>query len=258
MTTLEFRDELVENTFTYTNSYIYAPKRSTGHCFAQGEDNYPFVMKGGTSDTFELEFSAYAYQLRNRLLNTKKIKEVMNSSRVPLIFIIKNVAYLIGKGFLSTYDPRNPENNKLLFLACVDGRKVIREISQVKFYVSKEVYNEQYKPMHPAIKDIISQHPGDVMMVKNILDYVGLKLVQPRGGSISELERYKEAVVRSSLEELFPRTTITTESSSSVSTVNTTPDFLTAALQAVTTPTLPEEEEEEWEDEEGEGSDIPF
>lgn len=203
MKTLDFSDGLVENVFTFGNTYAYGEKRSYGLYFSKDSQNYPFVLKGGVSNDFELEYSWNTHQLRGRLLSTKKLKEVMNTAKIPLYFVIKNVAYLIGKGFLSTYDVCG--NHQPLFIACVDGTKTISSIEQVKFYVSKMVYEDRYKAVQPAIKDLVVEHSGDVVMCKNILDYMGERLSFPRRCSLSELNNYKQAVVRTCLMQGFVR-----------------------------------------------------
>lgn len=205
MTTLNFADGLVENTFSFGNIFTYDEKSPYGLCFAKDSKNYPFILKGGKSDDFILEYMSYPNQLRGRLLNTKKIKEVMDVAKIPLYFRIKHRSYLIGKGFLSTYDDSG--NHKLLFIACVDGTKNITSIDQVKFYVSKDIYLEFYKAVQPAIKDIIAGHTGDIIMCKNILDYIGEKIELPKGVSLPKLNEYKEAVVRTCLTQGFLKNT---------------------------------------------------
>lgn len=201
MTTLDFADGLIENQFSFHNMYSYYEKYSYGLHFCKDSQNYPFIMKGGMSDDFELEYVPFTNQLRGRLLNTKRLKEVMNNARIPLYFVIKQISYLIGKGFLSTFDPAG--NHRPLFMACVDGMKNISSIQQVKFYVSKELYGDSYKAVQPAIKDIVEAHSGDVIMCNNILDYLGERLTFPRGGSLSGLNKYKQAVIRTCLTQDF-------------------------------------------------------
>lgn len=201
MTTLDFADGLVENQFTFGNTYTYSDKRSYGMYFSKESQNYPFIMKGGMSDDFELEYILNTNQLRGRLLNTKKLKEVMNSAKIPLYFVIKHVSYLVGKGFLSAFDPAG--NHQPLFIACADGMKNITSIQQVKFYVSKIVYEDRHKAVQTAIKDLVAGHTGDVIMCNNILDYLGERLTLPRRCSLSELNKYEQAVIRTCLIENF-------------------------------------------------------
>jgi len=197
MTTLEFGDSLVENTFSFANSFSYGEKEPYGLYFSKESQNYPFILKGELSDEFELEYCTYSNQLRGRLLNTKKIKEIMNLAKLPLYFTIKQRTYLIGKGFLSTFDPAG--NHQLLFIACVDGMRTISSIEQVKFYVAKHVFDDRHKAVRTAVEDIIKGHTGDVIQCNNILDYVGERIILPRGGSLSELNKYKQAIVRTCL-----------------------------------------------------------
>lgn len=198
MTTLQFKDALTENAFSYSNGFYYSDLRSLGLYFVKKSDNYPYILKGAEYDDFEMQFSSYSNQLRGRMLNTKKIKEIMDSSRLPLLFKIKMRPYLIGKGFLSTYDPITGEV-KLLFIACVDDRKGTTSIEQVKFFVCKDIYTDEHKALQPTIKDLIDSHPGDVVMCNKILDYIGEKISIPRGGTIAERKSYADAVVRAAL-----------------------------------------------------------
>jgi len=204
MTTLDFKDKLTENTFSYGNDFVYDEntKKSFSLYFSRDSINYPYILKGGQSNEEELEVSIYSYQLRSRVLNTKKIKEIMDSSRLPLLFNIKRRNYLLGKGFLAEYI-HGEEINKILFVACVDGSKSVSSMEQVKFFVSKDIYTDEHKALQPAIKDFIGAHPGDVIICKNVLDYVGEKIVFPRGVLISELITYKDAIVRATVEREF-------------------------------------------------------
>lgn len=199
MTTLEFKDRLTEHPFSYSNDFYYFDEsyRSSGLYFDRTSANYPYILKGGKSDTTELQYCFYTPQLRGRILTIKRIKEVMDSARIPLLFSIKAKWYLLGKGFMAHHSPDG--ENKILFIACVDGMKTISSIDQVKFYVSKDIYKDCYKSIQPAIKDLIANHTGDVIICNNILDYIGEKISLPLGVSLSSMNRYKEAVVRTSL-----------------------------------------------------------
>lgn len=202
MTNLQFKDALTENTFSYSNSFMYQTSdyESFGMFFAKDSDNYPYILKGGVSDEENLEYCAWSYQLQGRMLTSKKVKEVMNSARMPLYFKIRGNEYLIGKGFLSTY---SLAGHKLLFIACINGKKAVSGMDQVRFYVSKDVYQPDYKMMQPIIKEITAAHPGDVMLVKDIREHIGEKIRLPKGGSLSSLREYKDAVVRTAFSQVL-------------------------------------------------------
>jgi hypothetical protein len=201
MTTLEFGNGLVDNPFSGGNIYSYDSEELFGLYATPKGDNYPYILKGMGPNRSELTYSDHHYQLRGRRLTTKKLVEVMNTARMPIRAVVKHTIYLAGKGFLSTYDASG--NHKILFIACIDDSKTVASIAQVKFYVSKDVYSDSYKNVQPAIKELVSNHPGDIIMCNNIGDYVGEKIKFPKGGSIADRNKYKEAIVRAALAEHF-------------------------------------------------------
>jgi hypothetical protein len=200
MTTLTFADELVENKFVSANSYVYGPTGFYGLCFDEASKNYPYIMKSGMFiDTFELKYSSFPYQLRNRVLSTAKLKEIMDSAKMPLIIHVRSKAYLIGKGFLSTYDSKG--NYELLFLACVSGSKKHLSMEDVKFFVSKKVYTEEHKAFSSIVKGFVSDHKGDVVTCSEVTDYVGEKISFPLRESLVNMTKYKEALVKATIKE---------------------------------------------------------
>lgn len=244
MTTLDFKESLIENPFSYANNYIYFSEhmRGCGLYFDPKSPNYPYIFRSNMMVSTELRYSIYNYQLRGRLLNTKKIKEVLNGPKVPLWFSIKGKAYLIGKGFLAESDMRQGAG-RLLFVACVDGTKHISSMSQVKFFISKEVYTEQNKVIQTAIKDLVGAHDGDIIMCNDILDYIGEKLALPKGGSLAEMNQYKDAVVEAALREAYGITGVTSVPSFQLYTssdIQTTAQDFTTPFSAPHTEILPQ------------------
>lgn len=202
MTGLNFGDALVENAFSNNNEYNYYVLQPFGLYFDTNSENYPYILRGGLSDTVELGYANAENQLRGRLLNTKKIKEIMDTSKLPIIIRMKDRLYLIGKGFLSTFDSIRKDGT-LLFVACVDNRKQSVSMEDIRFFVSKKVYAEEHKPFHSAIKDFTSTHPGDVVFCNNILNYISEKITMPRGGSVSRRLAHRDAVVKAAIETVF-------------------------------------------------------
>lgn len=202
MTTLDFKDELTENPFSYGNVFMYTGERKSFNLyFSSNSDNYPFILKSGLLENNELQYTIGG-QLRNRILNTKKIKEVIDSARIPLYFRIKDNSYLMGKGFLARYNMYS-ETYQLLFVACIDDSRATTSIEQVKFFVSRELHTDLHKALQPAIKDFVNGHPGDVVLCNNILDYIGDRFSMPRGGTIDSHIKYQRAVVRATLAQVL-------------------------------------------------------
>lgn len=201
MTDLLFYDSLRMNTFQTSNGYYYADMKETNLRFYKNCPNFPYIMLSQwQNNPTSLVYSSITNQLRGRLLNTAKLKEVLNSSQMPLLFSIKSRWYLIGKGFLA-YVAGNiinaGENMKLLFIACIDNSvpgKII-EISDVRFYFSREIYEDIHKSLLPALKDIMLNHTGDVILTSNLSDRVGDKIVFPRGGTLTDRANYKREVM---------------------------------------------------------------
>lgn len=202
MTTLNFKDELTEDPFSISNGFYYSELQSFGLYFQEDSKNYPYILKGEISDKVDLQYSDNPNQLRRRLLNTKKIKEVMDSARVPIRVILKGKWYYLGKGFLAS---SRAETKELLFIACVDANKQYLTMEDVNFFVSKKIYEDEHKPLQPAIKDLIGAHPGDVTVCNNILDYVGERITMPQGGTIASRKRYQDALVRATIMQIVPQ-----------------------------------------------------
>jgi hypothetical protein len=203
MTDLIFRDALTENTFSFYNAYNYDQKVGSKLYFSR-ERNYPYILTGGISDDIELEFSLFTYQLRNRVLTTKKLKEIMNSSHLPIWIKIKSTNYLMGKGFLAQFHPAKHEITKLLFVACINSSN-ITEMKEVKFFISKSVYEEGHKPFHGIIKELVNTHPGDVIICNDLLDYMTERLTIPEGGTVDSRKKYVSALVKATVEESFKK-----------------------------------------------------
>lgn len=205
MTDLNFYDSLVSNRFSSHNTYRYANITDTNLRFFKGSPNYPYIMYSGWHDDDTiLSFSNFLPQLRNRLLNISKIKEIMNTAHMPLIISIRNKLYLIGKGFMAHAVNKDEivDSLKLLFVATATSIR-IRDIAEVKFFVSRDIYKEDYKSVAPAIKDLIASHPGDVILTNNIEQRIGDKIPFPTGGTLEKRQKYKRAVMVECIDDYF-------------------------------------------------------
>lgn len=208
MTNLLFQEYLSVNTFSSSNGYNFTNMTDTNLRFYRDSENLPFIMTSAwQSDPTVLRYSANTYQLRNRLLSTAKIKEVLDTSPVPLMISIKNKWYMMGKGFLAhvTNIMEFGESIKLLFVACIDpvSRKKGFDIADVRFFFSRDMYNDDYKTLLPALKDIMLGHPGDVILSSKLNDRIGDRIVFPTGGTLSDRVNYKREVMIECLKDYF-------------------------------------------------------
>src|SRR5262245_5792000 len=124
MTDLNFSDALHKNPFIRSNYYYYDQVIETKLKFFVGTENLPYIMSNGYhSGRMILNISTYNNQLEGRLLNITRLKEVMDSARIPLLLNIKQKDYLVGKGFLAhvTNKEQIGEAFKVLFAACYKG-----------------------------------------------------------------------------------------------------------------------------------------
>lgn len=209
MTNFEFADALTIDTFPTHNDYYYGSLIESEMKFFKDSENLPYIIKalGGKSSKLTIVYSEYLGQFRGRALTTKKIKEIMNTSRYPLAIKLKDNYYNIGKGFLSRKNRLGRIiDSELLFVACVDDRKSIHnDMSEVKFFISRKVYLEENKPILPAIKDFMNAHTGDVIITNDIRRYVGDTIKTPVGGTLAQQKKYKEAVVLECLGDVLKK-----------------------------------------------------
>lgn len=206
MTNLSFYDTLRDHPFVSNNNYAYVNIQDSNLRFFKDCQNYPYIMTSPwQQDPTVLRYPHNAFQLRGRLLNTVRIKEVMDSAGMPLMFKIREKHYLIGKGFLAHVTNQNEFTDSLnmLFVACMDMSKPVEGIEDIRFFVSRDIYKEDYKAVSVAIKDIMLAHPGDVVLTSNIGLRIGDKIPFPRGGTIASRQKYKESVMLECLQDYF-------------------------------------------------------
>lgn len=199
MTHLNFADCLTTDPFTNNNHYHYSGIRNALPLVTKDSENVPFILKsqgvGSARGIFKMIYCDYSTQLRSRLLNTKKIKDIMDSSKYPLLFRFKDKWYYIGKGFLAVHTGSG-NDPKILFVACYNGKKPnVTSIEEIKFFVCRDIFNEEHKPLQPAVKDFINNHVGDVVVTNDVTNYVGEWIRMPSGLTLAEDKAYKASVV---------------------------------------------------------------
>jgi len=202
MITLEFKDKLVNNRFASNNDYLYAKTRPLNIYYKDNEEEIPYIMIARRPSTLsgvegglyhiggEIYASFYTRQLRGRVLFTNKIKEVLDGARMPLLFKIGNLQYLIGKGFLAEYVNINHIN--MLFLAV--AKRDVKYMDDVKYYVSRDIYLSVYKRIQPVIKDFMALHKGDIVITSNINKFVGSKIPIPPLKTLGEKLKYQRSL----------------------------------------------------------------
>lgn len=213
MTNFEFADCLSIDPFSDNNEYNYGVTWLGNTKFCKDSENLPYIFKGQIvqSSPFNMTYCQSTNQLKGRLLTVKKIKEVMNTSRYPLLFRIKDVWYYIGKGYISRVTNLNSEPT-ILFVATIKGGTNPRDLSEVKFFVNRAVFTvEAFKPVVPVVKDFMNNHTGDVILTNNINKYIGESIQVPQNLSLSQLENYTKGVVSECIADIFTNNKIPTE-----------------------------------------------
>lgn len=201
MLTLEFRDELVTNKFSSGNRYNYAPKEQLNFHVNKDSSEEPFIMRAQLNGqrvhgNDHISYSTDENQLLCRVISGLKLQEILDSARMPILIRQGDKQYLAGKGFLAAMQSRR--RVKLLFIACVPVNARITNLSQVKLYVSRELYSDEHKRVAQIVKGIINTHRGDVVIARDIMSYIGRTL------SIASLTSLRER--REAMNEIFDST----------------------------------------------------
>lgn len=190
MQTLDFRDGLVNSLFSFNNNYEYGDRQLLGFRINKEWDQELYITRAmmGTTRVHpedHLTYSTYENQLLGRVITAIKLREILDSARMPII--IKNsegAKYLIGKGFLARY--HNKRRIKILLAACVFKGVRVTNISQVKYYVGRDLYMDEHKKVAAAVSDMLDEHKGDVVITNDIMTYVGKPVPIIAVGSLRE------------------------------------------------------------------------
>lgn len=214
MITLEFRNELVNNRYSYNNNYVYANAESLGIIYPKSAKEIPFILKADiearsfhkTDDIYEMYYSTYDRQLNGRTLTTNRIKEVLDSARCPILFKIGTGNYLIGKGFLAKYVSKSDYD--VLFMATIPTAGTITSINEVKYYISRNIYLDINKKLQPVVKDFMALHKGEILITSDMSKYVGFNIEFPYFANISSKKAYTEEVLDYCLDEFSKGVTL--------------------------------------------------
>lgn len=192
MKTLEFADRLVEGAFVSNNNYVYNELQTTEYKFFPDSNYRPYILRAtGLEglDGISIKYAAYPYQFGSRVLNTKQIKEVMDSARVPITISTKSGRLLAGKGFLAR------STTQLLFVACTKGSALVTQMSDITFVINRVLWEDENKSIATSIKDFIKDHPGDIIMTYNMEKYIG-SIIRLPGNTDSEYTKNKEKLLK--------------------------------------------------------------
>jgi len=201
MITLGFEISLAKNPFGNNNVYVsYGPTPCGIFCDKHSK-NYLYILRGeyphaqSSSKVQELYYSSYRFQLGGRFLSTARVKEVLDSSRFPMIIPLKGICFLMGKGFMALLGPGG-KISRILFAACTEGDGECT-IEDVKFFVDGEVlYTDNFRPVRTALKDIVKFHPGDITVTRDVGKYVGDRIITPQFTNLRDLDTYKAMLIQ--------------------------------------------------------------
>jgi hypothetical protein len=177
MYTLDFRDGLIAHPFSFNNSYTYDDRELLGFRLNKEWDQELYITRAmlGTTrihDEDHLTYSKYDNQLMGRTITALKLREILDSAKMPiLIKSTEGAKYLIGKGFLARYHSRR--RIRILLAACVFKGVRITNISQVKYYVGRDLYMDENKKVATAVSDMLDAHTGDVITTQDPMTYIG-------------------------------------------------------------------------------------
>jgi len=200
MTTLEFRDQLVTNTFASNNNYQYSPKEQLTFHVNRSSQEEPFIMRATVNGQRVHSESHISYcteaQFQHRAVSGSKLQEILDGARVPILIMQGDKQYLVGKGFLAYISPR--KKVKILFVATAVKNARISNITQVKLCISREIYSEEHKRVAQIVKGMMNTHQGDILIAKDIMEYLGTPMVTSKLASLKEK--------RAAMDEIFEST----------------------------------------------------
>lgn len=188
MKTLQFKNSLTENVFSYSNNYNFSLLKELPLFYKEKERMKP-VLFLNEAHKKGLVYASSPTQLGGRVIPTAKLKEILDTSPIPIIINMRPVNYLVGKGFLAklntvgTIEP--------LMVMCYDSYAGIpTNVNQIAMYVSRGIYREEHSKVLTSISQIMKEHPGDVIMTPTIGKYIGSKLQIPKFKTIAEQKKW--------------------------------------------------------------------
>lgn len=209
MLTLEFRDQLTQNRFAGGNNFSYLLPTPTGIICTDKESEWPYILRATDKHPGEEIHYSNSIQFSSRQISIAKVKEILDSAKMPLVITsTNNVRYLVGKGFLAHLEE---SEIKLLFVAVCNRKATITSMNQIKFVISRSVFEEPHKRVSGVVKDMMTIHRGDTLITSQIEAYIGHRLTLPVFKTLRDrsdyldklrsfcLEKYREKLLTESV-----------------------------------------------------------
>lgn len=197
MKTLMFYDRLNTHRFRFGNNYTFEDLIKMNLWFPKEAEEFPFLVMGGNLRDEHIQFSNADGQFQGRQLNTRRIIEILDGPQYPIRVKIGTMEFIAGKGFLARYN--NKHDLDLLYVASITKKQFIdrrADLKEVKFYISKDIYKEEYKSRILVImKEIMTSHTGDLVITNNIRNYLGGNIVIPPMPSLLVKKAFTNQVV---------------------------------------------------------------
>ena len=198
MKTLFFRNRFETYRFRYNNDYWLHDLIEMNLWFPPESNEFPYLVLGDNLNKERIRFANVPNQFQGRLLNSRRIIEILDGPEYPIRIKIGTMEFVAGKGFLARYNSKFDLD--LLFVAAINNKekilKAVSDIKEVKFYISKDIYKEEYKSKILVImKEIMAGHTGDLVITNDIRNYLGGKIVIPPIQSLSGKKAFANQVV---------------------------------------------------------------
>jgi hypothetical protein len=140
-------------------------------------------------DQSEIQFSSTT-QFNSRVITTAKLKEILDSAEAPIYLRIGENGYIAGKGFLAKFV--NINRIEPLFAATFNTKDKTLSIGNIKFYISRKIYQEEHKKIFPAMTDSLNEHIGDVIISNDIDRFICLSMGLPAFKTLTDRKEYME------------------------------------------------------------------
>lgn len=212
MTNMSIRSQLEVNTFTHGNKYHLQGGKILDFVFTKHTPILPVILGRSfvAARRYSIEYSTYSYQFKGRIISTAKLVEIMDSCPHPiLVKMIGDNYYLVGKGFLARSDS---EGNfiELLYVAFVpyDNTNQSYILDKVKIYICRSIYKEENNRILPAMKQVMDNFKGEMMLTNDIEQYMGSKIKIPSLRTLDAVNHYKRQLIGFCLQKTAERLSI--------------------------------------------------
>ena len=215
MLSLEFRTKLVDHPFPYGANDYYQPGGlyPVPLRFKKGGER-PFFMSNIPDEYSmgELKYSQYS-PFQNGSINMNRAKEVLTYSPTAHLVKMGPDYFYLAKGFLAITNrgnaSRTTEQIKILFTVNSIPGKTYKDTSEMPMYLSRALYDPSLKRVLSILKEVVSDHTGDLFIVKDVDSRMVYTLETPKflvpADKVKFEENMKVLFVRSLREGLRKR-----------------------------------------------------